>query len=222
MQKKTGPYGEQFYSYTSTVARRSKARLFNTTLRKTNKKRPTPRVKIFFSSGKFLVQDAVRVSLHPAVAHNPCGPIQLDILGKRPEPPLQRIDTLLRRVRAEQGRNAGKPCANVEVIYSRACAADKRTLDAAIRVDITIMVVTECGRERLEYKDFDGVPEGGGFGEEVALGVFCCLSVEQRVEFGDRLDFLVVERFVHLRLCGPSEHFQSGKTWWSKDSLRLC
>jgi hypothetical protein len=68
----------------------------------------------------FSVQNAVRVNLHPAVARDPRGPIHLDVLGQRPEPPLQRIDTLLRRVRAEQGRNARKPSANVEVIYSRA------------------------------------------------------------------------------------------------------
>ena len=173
----------------------------------------------------FSVQDAVRVSLHPAVAHDPRGPIQLDVLGQRPEHPLQRIDALLRSGCAEQGRDAREPSPDVEVIYSWASAADERTLvvGAASRVIIiTITVVAERGRERLEYENFDGLPEGGGCGEKVALGVFCCLAVEQRVEFGDRRDFPVVECSVHLRLWGPSERFQSGKSWWSKDSLCLC
>ena len=167
------------------------------------------------------VQNAVRVSFHPAVARDPCGPIQLDVLGQRPKPSLQCINTLLRRVCAEQRRNARKPSANVEVVYSRARAANERTLGAAIRVITTIMVVTECGRERLEYENFDGVPEGGGCGEEIALGVFCCLVVQQSVEFGHRCYFFVVECFVYLRLWGPSERFQGGKPWWSKDSLCL-
>jgi hypothetical protein len=167
----------------------------------------------------FSVQNAVRVSLHPAIAPDPRGPIHLDVLGQRPEPPLQHIDTLLRRVRAEQGRNARKPSANVEVIYSRTRAADERALRAAIRIIITVVVVAECDRERLEHKDFDGVPEGGGCGEELALGVFCCLAVEQLVEIGDGRDFLVVECFVHLPLWGLTERLQSDKPWWSKDSL---
>jgi hypothetical protein len=67
----------------------------------------------------------------------------------------------------------------------------------------------------------ESVPEGGGRGEELALGVFGWLAVEQRVEFGDRRDFLLVECFVHLRLWGASESIQSGKPWRSKNSLCL-
>jgi hypothetical protein len=48
------------------------------------------------------------------------------------------------------------------------------------------------------------------------------LAIEQRVEFGDRREFLLVECFVHLCPWGPSERFQSGKPWWPKDSLCLC
>ena len=97
----------------------------------------------------------------------------------------------------------------MEVIHSRARrAADERALaGAAIRLIITIEVLVECGRESLEYEEFDRVPEDGGCGEEVALGVFCCLTVEQLVEFGDGRDLLVVERFVHSRLWGSSERF---------------
>ena len=162
----------------------------------------------------FSVQNAVRVSLRPAVACDPHGPIQLDVLGQRSEAPLQRIDTLIRCVRAKQERNTRKPSSNVEVIYSRACAADEQTPDTATRrviITIVVVVVAECSRERLEYEDFDGVPESDGRDEEIALGVFCCFAVEQRMEFGDRRDILVVECFVYLRLWNPSKRFQCSK-----------
>lgn len=75
----------------------------------------------------------------------------------------------------------------MEVVHPGAVPADERPLG-------------DRRGKRLDDEYLDALPEGGGGGEEALLGLVGRLSVEKRVEAGDRGDLLVVERPMYLRL----------------------
>ena len=75
----------------------------------------------------------------------------------------------------------------MEVVHPGAVPADERPLG-------------DRRGKCLDDEHLDALPEGGGAGEEALLGLVGRLSVENRVEAGDRGDLLIVERLMYFRL----------------------
>ena len=110
------------------------------------------------------MQSIVGISLHPAIAPNPCRPVRLDLLRERPKSPLQNGHALLRLLRSRDKRDPRDPRADVEIIHPRTDPADERTLG-------------DSSRERLDNEDLDAVPEGRRPGEEALLALVGDLAV---------------------------------------------
>jgi hypothetical protein len=115
------------------------------------------------------VQHVVRICLHPAIARDPCGPEDLNLLREGSKLFLQSGDASLGLLRTQDERDAREPGPDVEVVHSGAVPADERSL-------------TDRSRKRLDGEGLNAVPQGCGRREEVLLGLVVRLVVEKCVE----------------------------------------